>query len=75
MGLTVVIIKPEKYKIFGRWYLENNSSDYTLTEEIKHLYPLSEVEAYREVDRGFKLAQHDYELVRWGLRVGKILKS
>jgi glycosyltransferase involved in cell wall biosynthesis len=75
MGLPVVTINPEYLKIFGSWDLENKSINHNLTEEIKHLFSLSGVELQKEVDRRYELAKQDYELVGWGVRVSKILKS
>ena len=75
MGLPVVTINPEYIKIFGSWDLENKSINHNLTEELKYLFSLSEVELQKEVDRRYELAKQDYELVGWGVRVSKILKS
>ena len=75
MGLPVVTINPEYLKIFGSWDLENKSINHNLTEELKHLFSLSGVELQKEVDRRYELAKQDYELVGWGVRVSKILKS
>lgn len=75
MGLPVVTINPEYLKIFGSWNLEDKSKNHGLSEELKHLFSLSEVELQKEVDRRYELAKQDYELVGWGVRVSKILKS
>jgi len=75
MGLPVVTINPEYLKIFGSWNLEDKSKNHGLSEELKHLFTLSEVELQKEVDRRYELAKQDYELVGWGMRVSKILKS
>jgi hypothetical protein len=75
MGLPVVTINPEYLKIFGSWNLEDKSKNHGLSEELKHLFSLSEVEVLKEVDRRYELAKQDYELVGWGVRVSKILKS
>jgi len=75
MGLPVVTINPEYLKIFGSWNLEGKSKNHGLSEELKHLFSLSEVELQKEVDRRYELAKQDYELVGWGVRVSKILKS
>jgi glycosyltransferase involved in cell wall biosynthesis len=75
MGLPVVTINPEYLKIFGSWDLENKKKNYSLTEELGHLFSLSEFELQKEVDRRYELAKQDYELVGWGVRVSKILKS
>jgi glycosyltransferase involved in cell wall biosynthesis len=75
MGLPVVTINPEYLKIFGSWDLEHKSTNHSLTEELKYLFSLSEVELQKEVDRRYELAKQDYELIGWGVRVSKILKS
>lgn len=75
MGLPVVTINPEYLKIFGSWNLEDKSKNHGLSEELKHLFSLSEVEVQNEVDRRYELAKQDYELGGWGVRVSKILKS
>jgi glycosyltransferase involved in cell wall biosynthesis len=74
MGLPVITINPEYLKIFGSWDLEHKSKNNSLTEELKYLFSLSEVELQNEVDRRYELAQQDYELIGWGVRVSKILK-
>jgi glycosyltransferase involved in cell wall biosynthesis len=75
MGLPVVTINPEYLKIFGSWDLEHKSTNHSLTEELKYLFSLSEVELQKEVDRRYELAKQEYELVGWGVRVSRILKS
>jgi len=75
MGLPVVTINPEYLKIFGSWNLGDKSKNHCLSEELKHLFSLSEVELQKEVDRRYELAKEGYELVGWGVRVSKILKS
>jgi len=75
MGLPVVTINPEYLKIFGSWDLKHKSTNHSLTEELKYLFTLSEVELQKEVNRRYELAKQDYELVGWGMRVSKILKS
>ena len=75
MGLPVVTINPEYLKIFGSWDLKHKSINHSLTEELKYLFTLSEVELQKEVNRRYELAKQDYELVGWGMRVSKILKS
>jgi len=74
MGLPVVTINPEYLKIFGSWDLKHKSTNHSLTEELKYLFTLSEVELQKEVNRRYELAKQDYELVGWGMRVSKILK-
>lgn len=75
MGLPVVTINPEYLKIFGSWNLDDKSKNHGLSEELKHLFSVSEVELQKEVDRRYELAKQDYDLVGWGVRVSKILKS
>jgi len=75
MGLPVVTINAEYLKIFGSWDFDNRAKNSTLTTELENLFSLTEVELQKEVDRRYELAKQDYELVGWGTRVSKILKS
>jgi len=75
MGLPVVTINPEYLKIFGSWDLDKSATNSTLTTELENLFSLSEVELQKEVNRRYELAKQDYELVGWGVRISKILRS
>lgn len=75
LGLPVVTINPEYLRIFGSWDLEDRFAHHSLDNEVTKLSALSIDELENEVERRHKLAQQFYELVGWGKRVSRILKS
>jgi len=75
VGLPVVTTNREYLKIFGSWNLKNDSTEYTLLEEIKFLLKIDKAKLITELDRRYEIALNKCEIKAWTRQVVEIFNS
>ena len=68
--LPVVTINSEYIKIFGSW---SEKKSITLSQEIEHLFNLSDEAINKELQRRFDIAYSNHSLDQWVSKLLKIL--
>ena len=74
-GLPVITINNEYRQIFGSWNLNNPGNKSTLEDEAMSLFAVPADRLEIEIDRRYKIAVDNHEILGWVDRLVKILKS
>jgi len=74
-ALPVITINNEYRQIFGSWNLNNPSNKGSLEDEALSLFAIPEDRLEIEIDRRYKIAVNNHEILGWVDRLVRILKS